>query len=179
MSFSRILIEKRQAILWLVQIPRWYKLWRKKKNPERHETGVTWWSRAGEDSLVGDREHIQREYWASSRCLMFGVETRCGHLPLHLAEEVSLPNQQWIWMTYPFPPQSGSKPHGQQPWSLSNSYLFVWYQGSFPLASHCFSPRLKRWSYSRNSASGHTEQEHRRNPIHRYVLFTHLVSEFF
>lgn len=45
------------------------------------------WLETG-STYKGNTEHL-------SRCLMFGVEARCGHLPLHLAEAASLPNQQW------------------------------------------------------------------------------------
>lgn len=44
------------------------------------------WLETG-STYKGNTEHL-------SRCLMFGVEARCDHLPLHLAEAVSLPNQQ-------------------------------------------------------------------------------------
>lgn len=42
---------------------------KKKKSPERHETGVRWRSGAGKESLAGDREQIQREYWTSKQML--------------------------------------------------------------------------------------------------------------
>lgn len=56
-------------------------------------------------SLAAGREQIQGGNTEHlNRCLMFGVEARCGHLPLHLADltpvtsapRVSLPNQQGI-----------------------------------------------------------------------------------